>query len=133
MAKLIFIHFFEFFVKSILPLVRKDVSIYLIFVGGVFYDLGSGTGKALFAARLVCDFSRCIGIEILQALHKQAAAIVHKYNEEFRDMLSAGMQQTANVYVGSFLDFDWSDGDVVFANSTCYDDALMLSMGEVKS
>ena len=26
---------------------------------------------------------------------------------------------------GSFLDWDWSDGDVVFANSTCFDDELM--------
>ena len=32
---------------------------------------------------------------------------------------------------GSFLDYDWSDGDVVFANSTCYDDQLMADMGEV--
>jgi len=30
---------------------------------------------------------------------------------------------------GSFLDFDWSDGDVVFANSTCFDDELMSAMG----
>ena len=31
---------------------------------------------------------------------------------------------------GSFLDFDWSDGEVVFANSTCFDDALMLSLSQ---
>lgn len=34
------------------------------------------------------------------------------------------------VYEGSFLDFDWSDGDVVFANSTCFDDELMIDMSE---
>jgi hypothetical protein len=28
----------------------------------------------------------------------------------------------------SLLDFDWSDGDVVFANSTCFDDALMAAV-----
>lgn len=32
---------------------------------------------------------------------------------------------------GSFLEFDWSDGDVVFANSTCFDDELMQNMGDV--
>lgn len=31
---------------------------------------------------------------------------------------------------GSFLDYDWSDGDVVFANSTCFDDALMKDMAD---
>mmetsp|Transcript_20054 Transcript_20054/g.28816 ORF Transcript_20054/g.28816 Transcript_20054/m.28816 type:complete len:415 (+) Transcript_20054:111-1355(+) len=99
--------------------------------GGVFYDLGSGTGKAVFAARFVCDFSRCIGIEVLESLHQQAAGIVHRYNEDFQEYLTAGMHQMANVYAGSFLDYDWSDGDVVFANSTCYDDQLMADMGEM--
>jgi hypothetical protein len=32
---------------------------------------------------------------------------------------------------GSLLDFDWSDGDVVFANSTCFDDNLMLKMSKM--
>jgi hypothetical protein len=103
MAKLISIHFIESCEKLTPPQVRSlsQIPSHFLHSGGVFYDLGSGTGKALFATRLLCDFSRCIGIEILQALHKQAAAIVHKYNEEFRDMLSAGMHQTANVYVVS--------------------------------
>ena len=34
------------------------------------------------------------------------------------------------MYEGSFLDFDWSDGDVVFANSTCFDDELMMDMSK---
>lgn len=29
---------------------------------------------------------------------------------------------------GSFLDYDWRDGDVIFANSTCFDDDLMSRM-----
>lgn len=29
---------------------------------------------------------------------------------------------------GSFLDYDWSDGDLVFANSTCFHDPLMAEM-----
>jgi SAM-dependent methyltransferase len=46
--------------------------------GLTFYDLGSGTGKALFIARLVQDFSKCVGIEILESLHIQAEKIVHR-------------------------------------------------------
>ncbi len=34
------------------------------------------------------------------------------------------------LHQGSFLDFDWSDGDVVFANSTCFDDELMLGLSK---
>eukprot|EP01038_Epipyxis_sp_PR26KG_P014928 gene14928-20080_t len=99
--------------------------------GKVFYDLGSGTGKAVFAARLTQDFSKCIGIEILHSLHIQAAKIVERYNTEFKSFLAIGQSQNAAVYEGSFLDFDWSDGDVVFANSTCFDDELMLSLSKM--
>jgi hypothetical protein len=31
---------------------------------------------------------------------------------------------------GSFLHYDWSDGDIVFANSTCFDDTLMENMSK---
>lgn len=66
--------------------------------GTIFYDLGSGTGKAVFAARLTQDFSKCIGIEILQSLHQQATAIVKRYNSDFKDQLSLGQVQGAAVY-----------------------------------
>lgn len=99
--------------------------------GKVFYDLGSGTGKAVFAARITQDFGKCVGIEILQKLHSQARVIVDRYNTSFRQMLCSTQNQHASVYAGSFLDYDWSDGDVVFANSTCFDDDLMEDMGKV--
>lgn len=46
-------------------------------------------------------------------------------------LLSTSQDQIAAVFEGSFLDFDWSDGDVVFANSTCFDEALMNDMAAV--
>jgi hypothetical protein len=83
---------------------------------------------------------------------------MRRYNKQFKSLLALGQSQRAMVYEvgctlltfsisvlprlfspyiippslhqGSFLDFDWSDGDVVFANSTCFDDALMLSLSE---
>jgi len=99
--------------------------------GLTFYDLGSGTGKAVFAARLTQDFGKCIGIEILEGLHNQAFGITHKYNTHFRQVLCSSQRQHAAVYMGSFLEFDWRDGDVVFANSTCFDDDLMTAMSKM--
>lgn len=96
--------------------------------GQIFYDLGSGTGKALFVARLTQDFSKCIGIEILHSLHCQAERIVRRYQEQVAPLLSLGTSTYAHAYEGSFLDFDWSDGDLVFANSTCFGDDLMGSL-----
>ena len=99
--------------------------------GGIFYDLGSGTAKAVLAARFTRDFTTCIGIEILQGLHDQGIKVVDKYNEDFRKFLWAGNNQHAQVYEGSFLNFPWTDGDVVFANSTCFDDELMKDMSDM--
>ena len=99
--------------------------------GLTFYDLGSGTGKAVFAARFTQDFARCIGIEILQGLHNQASKISQRYNSDFRSVLCSSQRQHAAVYQGSFLEFDWTDGDVIFANSTCFDDELMESMSRM--
>jgi hypothetical protein len=42
--------------------------------GGVFYDLGSGTGRAVFVARFLHDFKECKGIELLEGLHSVAVA-----------------------------------------------------------
>eukprot|EP01041_Mallomonas_annulata_P000761 gene761-1448_t len=92
--------------------------------GGTFYDLGSGTGKAVFAARLTQDFARCVGVELLQGLHKQGRAVLE------RQYLCSGQSQQVALFEGSLLEFDWVDGDVVFANSTCFDDDLMADMAK---
>jgi hypothetical protein len=50
------------------------------------------------------------------------------YNSEYKPLLALGESQYAAVFEGSFSDFDWSDGDVIFANSTCFSDELMSSL-----
>jgi len=99
--------------------------------GLVFYDLGSGTGKAVLAARFAYDFSKCIGVEILTSLHRQALTVLQRYESKFKPHLAMGQSQHVMVYEGSFLDYDWSDGDLVFANSTCFDDFLMGSLSDM--
>ena len=96
--------------------------------GAVFYDLGSGTGKAVFVARLLHDFSRCCGMELLVGLAASAAEVSAKYEDSgFRSFLA--VEGSVELVEGSLLEKDWSDGDVVFVNSTCFDDSLMEAMG----
>lgn len=80
------------------------------------------------AARLTQDFSKCIGIEILEDLYNQSQVIAERYEETFKGYLFAGGKQDVEIKGGSFLDTDWSDGDVIFANSTCFEDDLMRKM-----
>lgn len=101
--------------------------------GRTFYDLGSGTGRALIEARLLCDFDECIGIEILSSLHKKAVEVVNGFDQSrFRDVLSVSVpSKDVKVFEGSILEDDWSDGDFIFANSTCFSLDLMDSISKV--
>ncbi|EQC27258.1 hypothetical protein SDRG_14880 [Saprolegnia diclina VS20] len=97
--------------------------------GDTFYDLGSGTGRAVFLARLNFDFAKCVGIELLQGLHEAAAEICRNYTEFVQPTISTTSPQLAVAFFhSSFLDLDWSHADVCFANSTCFDALLLQRM-----
>lgn len=44
-------------------------------------DLGSGVGKAVLGAAVVHPFSRCVGIEILESLHREALLAARRWEE----------------------------------------------------
>ena len=48
---------------------------------GVYYDIGSGTGKPVFAAVLMHSFEKAVGIEILESLHNAALETLAFWNE----------------------------------------------------
>ena len=39
-------------------------------------DLGSGSGRGVFAAALLHDFDRCVGVEVLEGLHAASLAVL---------------------------------------------------------
>lgn len=79
---------------------------------GKFYDLGSGSGRAVVIARLLGDFD-CCGIEIVKGLYELSLHVGRDFVHD------------------SFTKYDWSDGTVVFANSTCFDDSLVDSIARL--
>ncbi|CAK4651992.1 unnamed protein product [Aphanomyces euteiches] len=96
-----------------------------------FVDLGSGTGRAVFVARLNFDFAKCTGIEILSGLHAAAAEVCANYNEFVRSVISTSTKPLeAAFFHCSLLDLDWSRADVVFANSTCFDSELIWEIAD---
>ncbi|CAH0479495.1 unnamed protein product [Peronospora belbahrii] len=84
----------------------------------IFYDLGSGTGKAVIAASLVHPFDQAIGIELLEPLVRCA-----EKRKAVLDKLKTPLLQTDIDFItGSLLTSKWVDGDVVFCHGTCFDD-----------
>lgn len=93
--------------------------------GGVFYDLGAGVGKPVIAAAILHSFDACIGIELLESLHNLSLELLFAYNSKGK---AKGLDAQCQFLRGDFLDTnvkDWRDADVVFINSTCFDEPLM--------
>ena len=96
-----------------------------------FYDLGSGTGKPVLAAALCTDsFAFCTGIEVVQDLFDASISIKNEYNARHSG------KAKIEFLLGSFLEerFSfWSQGDVVFVNSTCFDKVMMSNISSIAS
>ena len=98
--------------------------------GGVYYDIGSGSGKPVFASILMHEFSSAVGIEILSGLHKVSLEMLEIWQEKKTEMsVSEKTKETIVDFVcGDITTYDWSDGDVCFANSTCFSNELMQQL-----
>ncbi|MCX7881476.1 MAG: hypothetical protein N2482_03145 [Patescibacteria group bacterium] len=95
----------------------------------VFYDLGSGTGKAVLASHLLFDFKKSIGIEILDNLYEISLSIKEKYEREIKPgLVNEKIMGEIDFVLGDILETDFSEADIVFANSTCFPDEIMNNL-----
>lgn len=97
--------------------------------GEVFYDLGSGTGKAVIFAAILGDFARCTGIELVEDLWQAANTARERYEAEVKMNLGKSSQQVSFIN-GNMFDQDLSDGGVVFTHCTCFDDEMMARISQ---
>jgi hypothetical protein len=96
---------------------------------GAFFDLGSGTGKGIVLASLFGNFSKMMGIEMLEDLYQESKKVLSRYEEVVRPILPGEKkQQVLDVLYGDFLEQDFSYADVVFVHSTCFHDELMVAL-----
>ena len=89
---------------------------------GVFYDLGSGSGRAVFAARFLGDYDTVIGIELLSNLHQLAQSVQSLYKFQYQHKLQHRHVQFVE---SDLLDYDWSDGTVVYIPCLLFDTNMM--------
>jgi hypothetical protein len=89
--------------------------------GGVFYDLGSGAGRAVFSAALLHEFSIVNGVELVKPLHQLSCNLLDRFNQMpmvhdfFKDRPTK-----VNFINGDFLLTDIQDATVVFINATAF-------------
>lgn len=92
--------------------------------GEIFYDLGSGTGKAVILAALFFQFSKCIGIEILEDLYNTSKEVLTRFNH------NAGISTVTDFIHSDFLEYDITDGDIFFVHGTCFPEEFMLELSK---
>lgn len=83
----------------------------------VFYDLGSGTGKAVIACAMAFDVAKSCGIELLTPLHK--AALLQKERLAKLPNYKAKIDRIVLKH-GDLRKADIQDADLIFINSTTF-------------
>lgn len=95
----------------------------------VFYDLGSGTGKAVLAAALFYDWKKCCGIEFLSTLHQCSENLLTKlYQQLPTSNYFSDKKLNVSFRQQDFLQSDLSDASVIFISATAFDYYLWQSL-----
>jgi len=98
-----------------------------------FVDLGSGTGKAVFAAALCHPFEVCSGVEIVKSLHDIATDMRNDFEKTVRNstQVPSFVKDTKiELICGDATKFDLSNIDLVFMCSTVFDYGLMSKLAK---
>ena len=104
---------------------------------GIFFDLGSGTGKAVIAMSLMHKFKKLQGIEFLENLTKLSQESKQNYDKTINDLFAKNKEllnfdkpNIINFVRGDFLKQSWENATIIFANSTCFSAELINSIAE---
>ena len=99
-----------------------DFKSFIALIGGcfpdkntVFYDLGSGTGKAVIAIAMVFDIKKSCGIECLEPLHRAAINTKKKWLNELTDTYP---ESQIEFYNQDFLQSNFKDATLIFINAS---------------
>mmetsp|Transcript_21682 Transcript_21682/g.53076 ORF Transcript_21682/g.53076 Transcript_21682/m.53076 type:complete len:507 (+) Transcript_21682:302-1822(+) len=100
--------------------------------GEIFYDLGSGTGKAIVAAHLLESFKECHGVELLDGLHKVAQNVIDIFSKDKKLWKNAEVNPSKHCFVhhADMLEHPWWEvADVVYTSSICFTKELYKELG----
>lgn len=84
---------------------------------GVFFDLGSGTGRVVMASHLLFDFKKCVGIELLQGLHDKACEVKAEFDKTVKPQILDHVAGKELEFVcGDIFAADFRQADFIFMN-----------------
>ena len=89
--------------------------------GEIFYDIGSGAGKTVFASALLYDFSKTCGIEALDILHQLSLKQLELFKIHIKKYKFFSTRKfNINFIAQDLVSTYFLDADIIFVNATCY-------------
>ncbi|CDZ78336.1 Histone methylation protein DOT1 [Legionella massiliensis] len=102
----------------------------------VFYDLGSGSGRAVLSAIVFFNVRKAIGIELLPPLYEQSKKTIQRFKQDNAEKEYLPQIERTQFINDSFLHYDFSDADIVYVAATCLSDTswndLISKMARLK-
>ena len=96
-----------------------------------FYDIGCGRGKPVFAAAMLYDNLEAIGVEMVGSLIQQAESALSRAKKSEHASMSA--LQRVRFLEADCMTQDYSNADIIFANSTAFDFSFMKQLAAALS
>ena len=98
----------------------------------MFYDLGSGLGKACLQAAVCYPFEAVVGIEVLEGLHTMALELKQRYDDKAPEALPPSQRRSEDdgqpidvpeleFRHTSFAGADLGEADVAFCHCAAFD------------
>lgn len=92
---------------------------------GVFFDLGSGTGRVVISSHMLFNFKKSIGVELLKGLHDKACEINKIYETEVKPRILEYVENRELQFLNKdIFDIDLREADFILMNHPFKDNGL---------
>lgn len=84
---------------------------------GIFFDLGSGTGRIIMASYLLFNFKKSIGIELLEGLHSKALEVKDDFDKVIKPQVEKYIFGRELTFINDdIFQTDLREADFIFMN-----------------
>lgn len=98
---------------------------------GVFFDLGSGTGRIVMASHLLYNFRKSIGVEFLKGLHDAACEVKEDFEINVKpQVLEHVANREIEFRLGDIFKTDLSEADFIFMNHPFKESETFMQLEE---
>ncbi len=98
---------------------------------GVFFDLGSGTGRIVLLSHLLTDFKKSVGVEMLPGLHQKACEVRDAFEKNIKPQILNHVEGREFQLINeNIFNLDLSEADFLFMNHPFKDKELFEKLEE---